>query len=125
MHQGYLVNFKQEMKITFTLLLVFTNLLSAQIKGIVKDSITGKPIPYANIWVENENIGASTEENGEFSINTNPNKNLIFSALGFEKKTLKASQTQVVKLASKSYQLEDVVILKKLESKIKGNLLRL
>jgi len=92
--------------------------ISAQIKGVVKDSVTGKPIPYANIWVENENIGASTEENGEFVINTIPNKNLIFSALGFEKKTLKASQAQVVKLASKSYQLDDVVILKKKETKI-------
>jgi hypothetical protein len=92
--------------------------LSAQIKGVVKDSITGKPIPYANIWVENENIGVSTEENGEFVIHTNPNKNLIFTALGFEKKTLKASQTQVVKLASKSYQLDDVVIFKKKETKI-------
>ncbi|MEO0038618.1 MAG: hypothetical protein RIQ59_1829, partial [Bacteroidota bacterium] len=86
--------------------------LSAQIKGVVKDSITGKPIPYANIWVENENSGASTEENGEFVINTNLNKNLIFSALGFEKKTIKASQAQVVKLSPKSYQLDDVVILK-------------
>jgi isoaspartyl peptidase/L-asparaginase-like protein (Ntn-hydrolase superfamily) len=92
--------------------------ISAQIKGVVKDSITGKPIPYANIWVENENIGASTEENGEFVINTNSNKNLIFSALGYQKKTLKASQAQVVKLASKSYQLDDVVILKKKETKI-------
>ena len=92
--------------------------ISAQIKGIVKDSISGKPIPYANIWVENENIGASTEENGEFVIHTNSNKNLVFSALGYQKKTLKASQAQVVNLASKSYQLDDVVILKKFESKI-------
>ncbi len=28
--------------------------LSAQTKGVVKDSLTGKPIPYVNIWVENE-----------------------------------------------------------------------
>ncbi len=100
------------------LFLLISCSLNAQIKGVVKDSITGKPIPYVNIWVENENIGASTEENGEFVINTSPNKNLIFSALGFEKKTLKASQAQEVKLASKSYQLDDVVILKKKETKI-------
>ena len=107
----------QEKRLCFVLLLL-SFCASAQIKGVVKDSITGKPIPYANIWVENENSGASTEENGEFVINTNPNKNLIFSALGFEKKTIKASQAQVVKLASKSYQLEDVVIFKKKETKI-------
>ncbi|MFZ4105195.1 carboxypeptidase-like regulatory domain-containing protein [Flavobacterium sp.] len=100
------------------LFLLISCSLNAQIKGVVKDSITGKPIPYANIWVENENIGASTEENGEFVININSNKNLIFSALGYQKKTLKASQAQEVKLASKSYQLDDVVILKKKETKI-------
>ena len=107
----------QEKRLWFILLLVSIS-ISAQIKGVVKDSITGKPISYANIWVENENIGASTEENGEFVIHTTPNKNLIFTALGFEKKTLKASQSQVVKLASKSYQLDDVVIFKKKETKI-------
>ena len=106
------------MKKIYLLFIVFSFTVSAQIKGVVKDSITGKPIPYANIWVENENIGASTEENGEFVINTISNKILIFSALGFEKKTLKAAQAMQVRLASKAYQLNDVVILKKKETKI-------
>ncbi|WP_396162533.1 hypothetical protein [Flavobacterium sp.] len=39
----------------FLLLLGFYT--SAQIKGVVKDSISGEPIPYVNIWVENELIG--------------------------------------------------------------------
>ena len=43
--------------------------LSAQVKGIVKDNSTGEPIPFVNIWVENENIGTTTEINGTFSIN--------------------------------------------------------
>lgn len=60
--------------------------VSAQIKGVVKDSLTGKPISFVNIWVENENIGVSSEENGEFTITTAKTKNLIFSALGYEKK---------------------------------------
>ena len=107
----------QEKRLWLLLLLVCIS-TNAQIKGVVKDSITRKPIPYANIWVENENSGASTEEDGEFSINANPNKNLIFSALGFEKKTVKASLAQEVKLSPKSYQLDDVVILKKKETKI-------
>ena len=99
-------------------LLLLSFCASAQIKGVVKDSITGKPIPFANIWVENENSGSSTEEDGEFSINSSSNKNLIFSALGFEKKTVKASLAHEVKLSPKSYQLDDVVILKKKETKI-------
>ncbi|WP_052201452.1 carboxypeptidase-like regulatory domain-containing protein [Flavobacterium psychrophilum] len=71
-----------------TLLLFLVSFsITAQIKGVVKDSISGKPIPYVNIWVQNENIGTTSEENGEFTISsTDKNKNLIFSALGFEKK---------------------------------------
>ena len=64
----------------FLLLVFITCSISAQIKGVVKDSLTGKPIPYVNIWVENENIGSTSEENGTFSINTTAKgKRLIFS----------------------------------------------
>ena len=34
----------------------------SQLKGVVKDSISGQPIPYVNIWVENENIGTTSEQ---------------------------------------------------------------
>ena len=57
------------MRLTITFLLLFTNILSAQIKGVVKDSISGKPIPYVNILVEDENIRTTSEEDGEFTIN--------------------------------------------------------
>ena len=55
-----------------------------------------KPISYVNIWVENENNSTTSEENGEFSINCLPNKNLIFSALGYEKKTVKVADAEKV-----------------------------
>ena len=97
---------------------MFSFSLSAQIKGVIKDSISGKPISYVNIWVQNENIGSSSEENGEFSINTTSNKTLIFSALGFEKKIVKASVATVVNLKPTVYQLDEVVIAKRFETKI-------
>jgi CarboxypepD_reg-like domain len=91
--------------------------IAAQIKGIVVDK-NNKPIPYANIWVENENIGTSTEENGQFIINVKDNtKNLIFSALGFEKKTIKGSDAEKVVLNSTTYQLNEVYVLNKKETK--------
>jgi hypothetical protein len=106
------------MKKKYFVFLLFTLSLSAQIKGVVKDSITGKPIPYVNIWVQNENIGSTTEENGEFTINTSDkNKKIIFSALGFEKKTIKASEAVLVYLQPVEYQLEEVFISKRIESK--------
>jgi hypothetical protein len=40
--------------------------LSAQIRGLVKDSISGEPIPFVNIWVENETVGTTSEADGSF-----------------------------------------------------------
>ncbi|HMK06969.1 MAG TPA: carboxypeptidase-like regulatory domain-containing protein [Flavobacterium sp.] len=86
----------------------------AQIKGIVKDSITGKAIPYVNISVENENLGTTSEENGEFTIHiSQKSKQLIFSALGFEKKTISISKVSEVNLKPTAFQLDEVVISKR------------
>jgi hypothetical protein len=102
----------------FSLLIFISCSLSAQIKGVVKDSLTGKPIQYVNIWVENENIGSTSEENGTFSINTTAKgKRLIFSALGYEKKIIKASETLEVNLKLTAYSLNEVVISKSIGTK--------
>jgi CarboxypepD_reg-like domain len=99
-------------------LLFLTCSLSAQIKGIVKDSLTGKPIPYVNIWVENENIGSTSEDNGTFLINTTANgKKLIFSTLGYEKKIIKAAEALEVNLKLTAYSLNEVVISKSIGTK--------
>ena len=66
--------------ICFLLFISFSVL--AQVKGVVKDE-AGNPISYANISVENQNTGTTSEENGTFSIKVNEGANLIFSALGF------------------------------------------
>lgn len=86
----------------------------SQTKGIVKDSLTGNPIPYVSVWVENENIGTTSEENGEFRINTNDkNKNLIFSVLGFERKICKVSESSTVFMSPSSFELNEVFIANK------------
>jgi hypothetical protein len=90
--------------------------VSAQTKGVVVDE-SGKPIPYVNIWVENENIGTTSEENGEFSISASANKNLIFSILGFDKRIIKASEVANVVLKATSFQLDEVVIARRFETK--------
>ena len=106
------------MKKYFLLLLFFISFLfQAQIQGKIVDE-KNNPIPYVNIWVENENIGATSEENGEFSIPVkDKNKNLIFSALGFEKRTITALNTQHVVLQSTNYLLDEVIVSKKYETK--------
>lgn len=102
----------------FLALALVTFSLSAQIKGIVKDSLTGKPIPYVNIWVQNENIGSTSEENGTFFINTTEKgKKLIFSTLGYEKKIINASEASEVNLKQAAYLLNEVVISKSIGTK--------
>ena len=98
------------------LVLLIGSAISAQIKGIVVDEFN-KPISYVNIWVENENNSTTSEENGEFSINCLPNKNLIFSAMGYEKKTVKAADAEKVILKVNAFQLLEVVIAKRFETR--------
>lgn len=105
-------------KSLFLALILISFSALAQIKGVIKDSLTRKPIPFVNIWVENENIGSTSEENGTFFINTTENgKKLIFSTLGYEKKIIKASEAQVVNLKPTAYSLDEVVISKSIGTK--------
>jgi hypothetical protein len=96
--------------------ILFSISFSAQTRGVVVDE-SGKPISYVNIWVENENIGTTSEENGAFSIAASANKNLIFSILGFEKKVLKASEASNVIMKAASFQLDEVVVARHFETK--------
>lgn len=89
----------------------------SQTKGVVLDE-NSKPIPYVSIWVENENAGTTSEENGQFEIHvSDPNKNLIFSSLGYEKKVVKVSEASKVFLKATEYALKEIVVLNKKQTK--------
>ena len=98
----------QEKKLWFILLLM-NFYVSAQTKGVVVDE-SGKPIPYVNIWVENENIGTTSEENGEFSINVSDNKYLIFSAIGYVTQRKISNILDKIVLTSKTIELNEVIV---------------
>lgn len=96
--------------------LLFFSLISlngfGQISGIVKDSVSGKAIPYVNIWIENEEIGTSSDNNGRFTINdADKNAMLIFSAVGYVSKKEKCATTdQTVYLIPKIIELPEIVV---------------
>lgn len=99
------------------LLLIFFKIsIFAQIKGKVVDT-KNQPIPYVNIWVQNEMISTTSDEDGSFYLPIKEEKNLIFSALGFEKLTLKSTEASLVKMKSTTYELDEVVVLNKKETK--------
>lgn len=89
--------------------LIVSQFTFSQIRGVVKDSITGEPIPFVNIWVENETIGTTSETNGSFSLDIKEEKMLVFSALGYEVKKA-SSKSEVILLKSKVFELKEVVI---------------
>ena len=92
--------------------------ISAQIRGVVKDSISGAPIPFVNIWVENETVGTTSEADGTFFLEASKEKNIVISVLGYERKTLKGTAISIVQLKPMTYDLAEVVILNKKQSKI-------
>jgi hypothetical protein len=99
-------------KLTFLFLVISTSIYG-QIKGVVIDE-NNKSIPYVNIWIENESIGTTSEENGNFSINVeDKNKILVLSALGFETKKIKVSEAEKVVLKEVTFQLDEVAVFSK------------
>jgi hypothetical protein len=92
-------------------ILFFVFSLSAQTRGVVIDSL-GTPIPYVSIWVENENKATTSEENGTFSIQVSLDAKIIFSALGYETKTVMAANAAKVVLKQIVFDLESVIINK-------------
>lgn len=103
------------MKKCYILFLVLISFSAfSQIKGTVIDEF-GNPIPYVNIWVDGENIGTTSQEDGTFTINCTKDKLLVFSAVGFETKSTTPNNGEKIVLQSKIFELNEVVI-----DKLKG-----
>lgn len=97
--------------------LIVTQFAFSQIRGVVKDSLSGEPIPFVNIWVENETVGTTSEADGSFFLEASKEKNIVISVLGYERKTIKGREISIVQLKPMAYDLREVVILNKKQSK--------
>ena len=95
----------------YLFLLLVSQITFSQIQGKVVDA-SGIPVPYVNIWVENENIGTTSELDGTFKIQAALDKTLVFSAVGFETLKSKIKENANVVLKTVTYQLDEVVINK-------------
>ncbi|WP_264560033.1 carboxypeptidase-like regulatory domain-containing protein [Flavobacterium sp. N2270] len=88
--------------------------LSAQVKGIVLDSISDKPIVYAAVMYENSKIGVNTDENGNFILPQKDSLNIIHASnLGYFDKKISKDSNLIIKLAPKIYNLNEVVVTDK------------
>ena len=79
-----------------------------EVKGVVVDE-NNKPIPYVNIWFANGNLADTTEADGTFIISDlKENQVLFFSAMGFEKKTVKVADAARVVMKQSAIELKEV-----------------
>ena len=99
-------------KVILIVIIIIPLNLFSQISGVVIDKESNQPIPFSNIWVENELIGTTSDYNGTFKFNDSlVNRTLIVSAIGYEtQKFLLSNDLNRILLEPKSYQIEEIVI---------------
>lgn len=106
--------YKKSFFLTFILPFYFA-LCSAQISGVILDKSSRKPVPYVNIWIEGEQIGVSSEENGTFLINVKAadyaKKYLSISSVGYLKgRSLITNAQMIVELTPTNQLLNEVFL---------------
>ena len=82
------------------------------VKGYVRDAETDEPLVGVSVQIEGALNGTQTGLNGEYSLQVEGNKTLIFSYVGYETRLIEASDATVadVKLKSTTIELKDVTV---------------
>lgn len=99
------------------LIIIFSTTIYAQnvnVTGTVTEATSGQPLPGVNVLIKNTSRGASTDFDGNFSLNDVPiNSVLVFSYLGYQSKevTVVNDQPLNVVLDEDSQSLDEVVVI--------------
>lgn len=95
------------------LLLLFVQVAVAQqrtVTGTVTDG-NGLPMPGVSVLIQGTQTGTQTDLDGKYSISAAPTDTLVFSFIGMQTQSVKAtSATLNVKMADSSVELEGVVV---------------
>lgn len=109
----------------FLLLWVCVPGVSAQIKGVVTDSLTNEPLLYVTVQYEGKGVGAITNGKGEYTVETRRGwDELTFSAIGYVTKRVQIKPGQKVlnvKLSTDDIMLAEVVVKPKKEKYSRKN----
>jgi hypothetical protein len=93
------------------MLLLVTNYGFSQLKSVIIDSETKERIPFVNIWVKDESIGTTSNQQGKFEITINEPHVIVFSAIGYETRRITSdSILNTVELKSSITELDEVVV---------------
>ncbi|PWA08081.1 carboxypeptidase-like regulatory domain-containing protein [Flavobacterium laiguense] len=98
----------------FWTLILSANFCFSQIKGKCVDEM-GKPILYANVGIVDSNMGAVTNEEGEFVIEgefVSDKNTIVVSCMGYETKSIVVDRKSAVEIVLKSslIELEEIKI---------------
>ncbi|MGN0048125.1 MAG: DUF5686 family protein [Bacteroides sp.] len=100
--------------ILLCLLLSLSTGVSAQIRGVITDSLTHEPLMYITVQYEGKGVGAISNAQGEYEVETRKGWNeLTFSAVGYVTKRIRfAPGTKVLNVQMKSddIMLSEVVV---------------
>lgn len=102
--------------IIISFFIVFSISIFAQtisITGLVKDSKTGEPLPYANISIKNTNYGTVSNSAGKFNLSLDSTSyNLIVSYIGYNSKTISVNSSTYlqINLNSVVYEMGEIVV---------------
>lgn len=107
----------KQLHITFILFLLSLTSslgLSAQIKGVITDSLTNEPLMYVTVQYEGTGVGAVSNADGEYQVETRNGWNeLTFSTIGYVTKKIKfAPGTKVlnVQMVTDDIMLSEVTV---------------
>lgn len=93
------------------IIVLLSKISFCQIKSVIVDSETKEKIPYVNIWIEDKNVGTTSDKNGEFSIDISEGNYLILSRLGYENRRIEVSNfSNKILLNPKAAILDEVII---------------
>jgi len=84
-----------------------------QLKGTVTDADNGEGLPGVNIQIKGTTSGASTDIDGNYSLNVeDPNATLIFSYIGYSKQSIAINNRSIidVQLSPSTETLSEVVV---------------
>jgi TonB-linked SusC/RagA family outer membrane protein len=116
---SYLVRYRVVLRVAFlkTLIIILSATAAlaqgpVAVKGTVTDAQSGKPLSGVTVGVKGTTAGASTNENGGFSISADPAAILVFSYVGYKNIEIPVgAQTMInVKLRADAGQLQDVLV---------------
>ena len=108
--------------------LISSSVQAKVISGVVRDSISHDPVPYASVMLKNAGWGKLTDANGKFKIeidnsNSRANDTLVVSTMGYTSKSVRAyfGKKLEILIVPDGIKLSEVVIKPKKEKYSKKN----